>query len=348
MKIAINGFGRIGRTITRINYKKNIGDIVLINDLIPSIKNIAYLLKYDSNFGNFSGDITYDKKHIYIDNKKIAYSTSKDISFIRYPKDLDIFIDCSGYEKNIQTARKLIKKKKFKKYIFTMTSSGVDKEIILGVNDQEIKSKYNIYSSSICDSNAIAHIIKYFNDKFIIQNGTITTLHPWLTYQNLLDGAAKGISPDPNKYTPDQKKNAHLINNFALGRSSINALIPKKTTAISVTEKIIPSIKGKIFSHSFRVPTSLVSCADIYLQCKKPLKNKIFLKNFKDWITNNKYLSLCTETLISKDFEKNEKSAIIDQNWLQFKDNKIKIILWYDNEWGYSSRVLDLAEKIII
>ena len=115
-------------------------------------------------------------------------------------------------------------------------------------------------------------------------------MHPWLTYQNLLDGAAKGIGPDPNKHTPKLSKNAHLVNNFALGRSSISALIPKETTAVKVCEKIVPAIKNKIISHSFRVPTSIVSCAEIMLNLKRNEKN--FIKNLNNWVRKHKYLDV--------------------------------------------------------
>lgn len=345
MKIAINGFGRIGRVIARQIYDSKDKDLVLVNDVIPSIENIAYLLKYDSTYGKFEKKIDVRKSEIIIDRKITKYSTKESIDKINYSNKIDILIDSSGHEENIKHARKLIVEGKLKYYIFTMSSDLVDDEIVFGLENKKIYPEHKIFSASICDANAIAHFLQYFHENYEINSGSITTLHPWLTYQNLLDGAAKGIGPDPNKHTPKLSKNAHLVNNFALGRSSISALIPKETTAVKVCEKIVPAIKNKIISHSFRVPTSIVSCAEIMLNLKRNEKN--FIKNLNNWVRGHKYLDLCEDVCTSKDFEKIPYSAVLDKSWTKVKNNLVKIVIWYDNEWGYSCRVLDLAKKLL-
>ncbi len=346
MNLAINGFGRIGRVIARQIYELKNYNLVLINDLIPSINNIVYLLKYDSTFGKFNKNIKIDKKNLIINNRKTRYSKESRIDKINFSNlNIDVLIDASGNEKNIKYARKLVKKKKIKFYIFTMSSNLVDDEIIFGLEGKKIDPKHKIFSSSICDANAISHFLKYFEDQNQIISGSITTLHPWLTYQNLLDGAAKGIGPDPNKYTPKLSKNSHLINNFALGRSSVSAIIPKATTAVTVCEKLVPKIKNKIISHSFRIPTSVVSCAEIILNLKYVEKNLI--KKLYDWVLKHKFLNLSYDICTSKDFEKITQSAILDTNWTIYKNNILKLVVWYDNEWGYSRRVLDLAKKLV-
>ena len=344
MNIAINGFGRIGRVLARQIYESKNINLILINDIIPSIKNIAYLLKYDSTYGRFPYEIICKEKELEINKKKTLYSTKKNIYKINYKnKKIDVLIDSSGVEENINLAKKLIKEKKIKYYIFTMSSDLIDKEIIFGLNDKLIK-KSKVFSASICDSNAISHFLNYFKKKYQIISGSITTLHPWLSYQNLLDGAAKGIGADPNKYTPKLKKNLHLINNFAIGRSSVSSIIPKETTAVQVCEKLIPKIRNKIISHSFRIPTSVVSCAEIILNLKK--YSSYLIKDLHEWVKNHEYLELSKEICTSKDFEKKCASAILDSNWTKTKKNLVKIVVWYDNEWGYSSRVIDLAKKI--
>ena len=345
MNVAINGFGRIGRVISRQIIDSKEIKLVHVNDIIQSVKNIAYLLKYDSTYGKINDKLKISANKVEIKKTKFQYSTQSDISKIKFNSKIDILIDCSGDEKNIIRAKQLIKKNKIKYYIFTMTSSLIEKELIIGLNDNQSLKKNKIFSSSICDANAISHFLNYFNKNYTILSGSVTTLHPWLTYQNLLDGAAKGIDSDPNKYTPKKSKNIHLVENFALGRSSVSSLIPKKTTAVDVCEKIIPSIKNKIISHSFRVPTSVVSCADIILNLKHSEKN--IIKKLLSWVSNHKYLSVSEDYCTSKDFEKSNYSAILDKNWVISKNNLIKFVVWYDNEWGYSSRVLDLAKKLI-
>lgn len=344
MNIAINGFGRIGRVLARQIYESKNINLSLINDIIPSIKNIAYLLKYDSTYGRFPFEIICKKNELEVNKKKTLYSTKNNIYKINFKnKNIDVLIDSSGIEENINLAKKLIKEKKIKYYIFTMSSNLIDKEIICGLNDKLIK-KSKVFSASICDSNAISHFLNYFEKKYQILSGSITTLHPWLSYQNLLDGAAKGIGPDPNKYTPKIKKNLHLINNFAIGRSSVSSIIPKETTAIQVCEKLVPKIRNKIISHSFRIPTSVVSCAEIVLNLKK--YSNTLVKDLNKWVKNHDYLELSKEICTSKDFERKSASAILDLNWIKTKKNLVKIVIWYDNEWGYSSRVIDLAKKL--
>ena len=195
-----------------------------------------------------------------------------------------------------------------------------------------------IISSSICDATAISPIIKLIDSHFEIENGFITTLHPWLGYQNLLDGPSKSYA------VPGE-----IIDNYALGRSSPMTLIPKNTSAISATSKILPEIKDKFTAISYRVPTSIVSSADLTILVKKNIKiqdiENLFLKFEKN---NPTILSNNYEGLVSSDFIRSEQSVTIDHRFLQVKNNFVKLICWYDNEWGYSSRVCDLINFIKI
>ena len=345
MKIAINGFGRIGRVIVRINSNYTKFKITNINDLVPSAENMAYLFKYDSTYGKFDGKLSVNKNYISINSNKILYSSFSNIEKIPFEDQVDVLIDSSGDSRNIAIAKNLIKSKKIKKYIFTMSSNLVDEEIIYGINEKDIKKTSKIFSSSICDANAISHILNVIENSFGILSGTVITLHPWLTYQNLLDGAAKGISPDPNKYTPAMENNSHLIGNYALGRSSVSSLIPKETTAVLATDKILKSIKSKLFSLSYRVPTSTVASATIFLNLNKEANKKTIIEKFKK-LSKKGLVKLNNESLTSKDYEKEMASAIIDLNHLTVLKKQIQVIVWYDNEWGYSARVLDLAKYI--
>jgi glyceraldehyde 3-phosphate dehydrogenase len=204
-----------------------------------------------------------------------------------------------------------------------------------------LEPEHKVLSTSICDANAIAHVLNHIDHEYNIRSGSVTTLHPWLSYQNILDGAAKNISPDPNKYTP-----SNGTQNFGLGRASVNAIIPKKTTAVAATEKVLTQVKGKLVSHSFRVPTASVTCSDIVLQTEKNGSYEALKQSIEGWANQNQYVGLNYEPRISIDYQGEALSAIIDMQWLQFQNGSIKVIVWYDNEWGYCSRVLDLVDKV--
>ncbi len=342
VKIAINGFGRIGRVISRINSIQKKFELVLINDIIPSVDNMAYLLKYDSNYGNFPGEVTVSDGNMNINGKVCKVTQFQNILDIPWDKyKVDVVIDASGVEKNVTSARQLVQKGLIKNFVYTMSSPNVDREVIMGVNDSEISSSQNVLSSSICDANAIAHILEFIHKEYTILSGSVTTLHPWLTYQNLMDGAAKGVAPDPNKYTP-----LDSTQNFGLGRASVDAIIPKTTTAMKCTEKVLSELDGRILSHSYRVPTAIVSCSDIVLTTEKKLTQAELVSKIENWAKTNKYVSLNYEARVSNDYKGETASVVIDMQWLQVKNGLVKIVAWYDNEWGYSARVLDLVEKI--
>ena len=342
-KIAINGFGRIGRTIARINAEKKNYKLVAINDIIPLKENLGYLLKFDSTYGRFPGKIKSVDNGLKINGDLVKIYHEKNLDNIPWDElDVDIVIDSSGVDNNNIIARELVDNKKFKKFIYTMSSENVDNEIIMGVNEESIMKSDNVFSSSICDANAIAHLLELIDSNFDIVSGSVTTLHPWLSYQNLVDGAAKGIAPDVNKFTP-----SHIKNNFGLGRTSVGAIIPKDTTAVTATEKVLTNIKGKLIAHSFRVPTQVVSCSDILLRTKTNIDLKDFEKLVQEKYKNSKYVRLNYESAISIDYEKEECSAVLDMQWLKVKKDMIKFVVWYDNEWGYCERVHDLAAVLL-
>lgn len=338
INIGINGFGRIGRVIARINEQNDNFNLVFINDKNSNIKNLAYLFKYDSTYGAFEGDVKADvsKKAIIINNKSVTcynYSTIKEIPWEKI--DIDYLIDASGVTQGIIHSRDLINKNRFKKYIFTHCSTDADIEVVMGVNDDSLTAKHNVISNSICDSNAVSHPIKWINDKFSIINGSLTTIHPWLSYQNILDG------PSISQSNPGV-----VWDDYALGRASISNLIPKNTTAVQAVERVIPEIKDKLLSFSYRVPTPTVASSDLVLNVKEKVTKELVLALLEEKSQGNKYVSLNYESLVSKDYEKNFNSVIIDMQWIKVIENTIKLILWYDNEWGYSARVIDLIKKI--
>lgn len=334
INVAINGFGRIGKVLLRqILNSKNIR-VVAINDLNSDINNIAYLIKYDTTYGKINTQVKVEGKNLIINSNKIKYSNYSKINQVNWNKfKIDFLIDASGNRRNLLLSKKL--KNKVKHIVVTNSpgSKYVDKTLIFGVNESEFNKKHFLISSSICDATAIAPVCKIINELFQIEKGFVTTLHPCLGYQNLLDGPSKSYAL-PGK----------TIDNYALGRSSLNSLIPKDTSAIKATYEVLPELKNKFLANSFRVPTSIVSSAQLVLYLKK----KPDLKFLIDKIRKNKtkIISLNSEALVSTDFLKNEYSCILDTRFLEIIDNFIKFTLWYDNEWGYCSKVIDLIKYI--
>ena len=337
IRIGINGYGRIGRVIHRISDLNPNISIVAINDINPDINNIAYLSNYDSTYGPRDTKISSDGDDLICGENRIKVSHEDDISNVAWEdSSTDIVIDSSGIESNLKSARKLEGKVKHVVVTNSPPEELVDNTIIFGVNHESIELDHFLISSSICDAIAFAPVAKLLNDNFEITEGYLTTLHPWLGYQNLLDGPSKSYG-QPGK----------IYDNYALGRSSVMSLIPKYTSAISATYKVLPEIKDKFLAVSYRIPTSIVSSGDATIKVKKDISLadiESLLLNYENDFP--KILKNNTEGLISTDFVKTDFSVVVDNRFLMVKENTIKILTWYDNEWGYSSRVVDLIDYI--
>ncbi len=340
IRVGINGFGRIGRALTRIASTMEDLKIVAINDIDEDKKNLAYLLKYDSIYGQFEKDIVLKKKKLSVNNNSIKLYTLDKIEKVPWSKDkIDILIDATGLSRNIKKSKSILRSGVKKVLLTHSPNSGPDFYMVLGANENKYNSKkHNIISTSICDASALSPILKEIDEKYKIENGFITTLHSILSYQNLLDGSLKSVSNPTHKWK-----------DYSLGRNSTLSLIPKNTTSVSAVEKILPNIKNKLSGISFRVPTNIVCGSDISIKVRKNLnvkELKTFLKNLSK---NNKNIyKYEEEKLVSIDHLGTTKSLVIDSNYLNVLQSKyIKIIIWYDNEWGYSNRVLDIAKKIL-
>lgn len=269
------------------------------------------------------------------DNLDIKISHQKKINEVDWKNSkVDIVIDSSGIDSNISLSKKL--KNKVKKVIVTKSTNHSDKEIILGVNEKKLTSKDFVISSSICDANACAHILKWIHDEYKIVNGHVTTMHPWLSYQNLVDNSPINQS-NPTISWPD----------FSLGRSSVGSLIPKNTTLIDAVSKVLPIFKNNITCFSYRVPTDTVASADMTLNIEKKINLKVFKNFLKNKVKETNHLEINNDSLVSVDYMKTTKSAYIDNQWTKVNGKTVKIILWYDNEWGYSNIICRLIEHLI-
>ena len=339
IKVGLNGFGRIGRSIFRINLKKKYFDIVAINDVNPSNENLAYLLKYDSFYGRLKNDIAANKEKIIIDDNEVVVYHHESIADVLWEEqNIDIIIDASGINQNLKEAKKL-KVRGIKNCIVTHSPDEVDFTIIMGVNEDKLDIQENfLISSSICDANAFSPVMHVLNEHYIVEHGFLTTLHPWLGYQNILDGPSRSFAYP-----------GEIYENFALGRASTEALILKTTSCIKASKKVIPFINDNFQSLSYRVPIPLVSSADISVKLSKRVTKEEIISLFKKKEQEQKIKIFYNnfESLISKDFIGSDYSAIIDHRWTDVnKFNYAKLILWYDNEWGYSSRVVDIVNFI--
>ena len=335
INVGINGIGRIGRHLLRLFAHDDDIKIKAINDINPDLENWIYTTKYDSIYGKNDLPLKLDKGKLKLGSNYINTFHQKNINKVPWEEcEVDYLIDSSGVHKNILLSKEILKHKKVKKIIITNSPEEVDFTMILGVNEKEFDpSSHNLISSSICDATAIAPITKLINDKYQLESGSITTLHPWLSYQNLMDGASTSVS-----YPGD------IYHHYALGRSAIGNLIPKPTTALKAVIKVIPKLDIKSFNAiSFRTPTEIVGSADITFFTKKETSTNEILELLEKFQQNQEFpiIKLCNEPFVSKDYLKENHSLVVDKRWLNVVNKKlIKFILWYDNEYGYSCNVL--------
>ena len=338
--VGINGFGRIGRAVFRKVLESRDFDVVVINDINPDNNNIAYQLKYDSLYGILKQDIKSNQTGRVVNGKKILIYHENNIDEV--PWDLHGItrvIDASGVHENVVKARNL--KNKVRQVILTHSPEEklVDKSVIVGINEDDIDVKKDfVISNSICDANAFGPVMNVLNQEFGVEHGFITTLHPWLQYQNLLDG------PSPSFSYP-----GHIYSNYIFGRASTFSLLPKPTTTVEAACKVLKFLKGKFDSFSYRVPTATVSSSDISVKLGKKTTVDEIRSLFENAAKKQKFNIFYNnyDPLVSIDFKGSEYSAIIDQRWTTINSgNYLKLILWYDNEWGYSCRVIDLINSL--
>jgi len=329
IKIGINGLGRIGRMIIRSiveNNNKNI-EIKHINNR-TDLKNSSQLLKYDSIHGKFNADIKFNKKNLFINNKKISYSRETELDKINWKKNsVDIVLECTGKNNSKEKSFQHIKNGA-KKVIVSAPCKNADKTIVYGVNHKSINKNDLVISAASCTTNCLAPVAYILNKEFKIEKGFMTTIHSYTTDQRLLDNSHKDLRR---------------------ARSAGQSIVPTSTGASKALGKIIPELNGKIEGLAMRVPTPNVSLLDLVFNSKKKLSiNKIndsFKKASKKNLKN--ILEATEEKLVSIDFNHNSNSAIVDLSLTNVIGDKMgKVSAWYDNEWGFASRMCDLAEYI--
>jgi glyceraldehyde 3-phosphate dehydrogenase len=339
LRVGINGFGRIGRAIARILLGRQRHEIVHINDLNPDNGNLAYLLKYDTTYGRLGAEVSSSDDGIRIGDQQIKVTRQGDIAEVDWEKSgVDVVIEATGVKRNEQHAGGVARR--LRNVLVTHTCPSADFTLVFGATDHLFDpAQHRVVSTSICDAIAAAPVLKCLQQSFGIEYGFITTLHPWLSYQNLMDGPARSQSLPGSTY-----------DHYPLGRASIGALIPKPTTVVSACERIVPEVTGLLKCMSYRVPTPCVSSADLSLQLERPTTEEGVRDAFRALQAaqhGRPVVRITDEPLISVDYLGDEHSCIIDTRWLMLnRGRQLKVVLWYDNEWGYSSRVVDALDLI--
>jgi glyceraldehyde 3-phosphate dehydrogenase len=326
--VAINGFGRIGRMVFRQAILEENLNIVAINASYPA-ETLAHLIKYDTNHGIFKAEVIVENQDLVVNGKVVKLINQRD------PKDLpwndlniDIVIEATG-KFNSRDMAGLHLEAGAKKVILTAPGKNEDVTIVIGVNEHALQiDRHDIISNASCTTNCLAPVAKVLDEKFGIINGLMTTVHA---------------------YTNDQKNIDNPHKDLRRARACGQSIIPTSTGAAKALSLVLPQLKGKIHGMALRVPTPNVSLIDLVVDVKKSVTVEEINQAFKDAAKNELLgiLDYTAEPLVSIDFNTNPHSAIIDGlSTIVMGENKVKVLAWYDNEWGYSSRVVDLVKYV--
>ncbi len=329
-KVGINGFGRIGRNAFKIAQDKDVNfEIVAINDLTDP-KTLAHLLKYDSCFGKFNGTVEVTDDSIIVNGKEIKIYSEKDPSMLPW-KELGVevvlestgkFNDHKGGMLHIQAGAK--------KVVFSAPAKEVDKTIVMGVNQEAYDpASHNLVSNASCTTNCLAPIAKVVDREFGIVQGMMTTIHSYTNDQRILDLPHSDLRRS---------------------RAACLSMIPTTTGAAKAVALVLPQLEGKLNGMAMRVPTPAVSVVDVVFELEKEVTKETINEAIKKASETDMkgIIGYCDESLVSVDFKGDERSSILDSRaTMVLQGNMVKILSWYDNEWGYSNRVVDLIDYII-
>jgi len=326
-KIGINGFGRIGRIAFRIAAQNDAVEIVGINDLLD-VEHLAYLLKYDSVHGKFDGSVAVENGHLVVNGKTVRVSAERNPEDLKWDEvGAEIIIDCTGIFTTLDTADAHIKAGA-KKVVISAPSKDAPM-FVMGVNHNDVKATDTIVSNASCTTNCLAPMAKVIDDNLGIVEGLMTTIHAATSTQYTVDSPSK--------------------KNYRLGRSSINNIIPATTGAAVAVTKVIPALKGKLTGMAFRVPTADVSVVDLTVRTEKSAtyeEVKALFKNAADGPYNG-IIDYVVDPVVSQDFVSDPNTCNFDaEAGMALNDNFFKLVAWYDNEYGYSAKLIDLAVHV--
>ena len=326
IKLAINGFGRIGRNAFKIAFERRDVKVVAINDLTDT-KTLAHLLKHDSSYGTYDRDVKFDEENLIIDGEKIRVYAEKEPKNLPW-KDhrIDVVIESTGSFTDPAKAAAHLEAGAEKVVISAPAKGEGAKTIVIGVNEDTVTEDDKIISNASCTTNCIAPVMKVLEDNFGIEKALMTTVHSYTASQRILDAPAKDLRE---------------------ARAAAENIVPTSTGASKAAALTIPALKGKFDGLSIRVPTPVVSLADITAVLKKDTTIEELQEVFKNAAKEPFYegiLGVSEEPLVSIDYRGNSHSSIVDLPLINVVDkNLVKVVAWYDNEWGYSNRLVELA-----
>jgi len=330
-KIAINGFGRIGRNAFKLAFERDDIEVVAINDLTDT-KTLAHLLKHDSTYGTYHYDVSYDENSIFVAGKQIRVLAERDPALLPWGEfGIDVVIEATGLFVQPEKARAHINAGAKKVVISAPAKGEGAKFIVLGVNEHELTREDDIISNASCTTNCIAPVMAVLEREFGIEKSLMTTVHSYTASQRILDAPAKDLRE---------------------ARSAAENIVPTTTGAAIATAKVIPSLEGKFDGLSVRVPTPVVSLSDITAVLKRDTTKEEINEVFKRAAADPFYqgiLAVTDEPLVSMDLKGNSHSSIVDLSLTNVVDgNLIKVVAWYDNEWGYSNRLVEIVADVAV
>ena len=327
LKLGINGFGRIGRIVFRATVKRNDVDVVAINDLLD-VEHLAYLLKYDSVHGRFDGSVEVKDGHLVVDGKTIRVTAERDPKNLKWDEaGADVVAECTGIFTTLETAQYHIDGGA-KKVVISAPSKDAPM-FVMGVNDNTLKASDTIVSNASCTTNCLAPLAKVIEDNFGIEEALMTTIHAATSTQFTVDA-------------PSRK-------NYRLGRSALNNIIPTSTGAAKAVGKVIPELDGKLTGMAFRVPTADVSVVDLTVKTKTATSLEAINAAIQSASEGPMHgvLGYTDEAVVSQDFVSEVQTSVFDSEAsIELNPTFFKLVSWYDNEFGYSNKLVDLAQKI--
>ena len=327
-KVGINGFGRIGRLAFRAAMERKDIEIVGINDLVDP-EYMAYMLKYDSTHGRFEGNVEVKDGHLVVNGKKIRVTAEKDPANLKWGEvGAEIVIESTGLFLTQADGQKHISAGA-KKVVFSAPAKDDTPTFVMGVNHQKLTKDHTIVSNASCTTNCLAPIAKILNDKFGIAEGLMSTIHAVTATQKTVDGPS--------------------LKDWRGGRGAYQNIIPSSTGAAKAVALVIPELKGKLTGMSFRVPVADVSVVDLTVRLEKPASYDDIKKAMKDASEGELkgILGYTEDEVVSQDFLGDARTSIFDAKaGIALNNNFVKVVSWYDNEWGYSNKLIDLVQEL--
>lgn len=329
MKIGINGFGRIGRLAFRVAAQRKDIEVVGINDLVEP-EYLAYMLKYDSTHGRFEGEVQVVDGHLVVNGRKIRVSAEKDPANLKWDEvGAEVILEATGLFLTEEAANKHIEAGAKKVVLSAPAKDGNVPTFVMGVNHEDLKAEHTIVSNASCTTNCLAPMAKILNDSFGIVEGLMSTIHAVTATQKTVDGPS--------------------LKDWRGGRGAYQNIIPSSTGAAKAVGLVLPELKGKLTGMSFRVPVPNVSVVDLTVRLEKPASYEDIKAAFREAAegTMKGIIAYTEDDVVSEDFRTDAHICTFDAKaGIALNDTFVKVVGWYDNEWGYSSKLIDLTELV--